>query len=344
MHARFRRISSSLTAITLLLVANGHRNQAQASASEAPQEKEPVAVAPTEGNSSETNAIDAELTTQTHATPKAGEEPLPIARAAPAVSELLAGHDTAEVVLTRSASWFVFPEGCSGVENDHDLVVHFHGAHSTVIPRYLDSKLNAVLVIINKGNLGSGPYSKALAIRQQVDDLLTRIENTIAEHCEIAPRPARRIALSSWSAGYGATQQVLRFRASRVDAVLLSDGLHVGFTNARKRHVRLGQMPEFTQFAARAARGDKLMAITHSAIVPTEYAGSGETAMALANVAHAPCWPLLEDRHGMTQLTTARRGQFFVDGFAGNDKAAHASHLYSLDKTVFARLRGYWSG
>lgn len=247
-----------------------------------------------------------------------------------------------KVVLTRSASWFVYPRGCAGVRNGYDLVVHFHGANTTVIPRYLKSGLDAVLVIVNKG-IGSGAYSNALALKSDVDGLFDRIAKTIATECGVAAREPKRIALSSWSAGYGGTQQVLRLRPSLVDAVLLSDGLHVGFTDARHRKVRVSQMSEFVDFAQQAARGAKLMAIAHSAITPPEYAGSGETALALADTAHAPSWPVMKQRYGMTQLTAARRGQFFVDGFAGNDKAAHANHLYAIDRTSFARLRQYWN-
>lgn len=246
-----------------------------------------------------------------------------------------------KTVLTRSASWFVYPKGCAGLARGFDLVIHFHGAHTTMIPRYLKSELNAVLVIVNKG-IGSGAYSDALALPSDVDGLLDRIQKTVAEECQRPPVAPHRLALSSWSAGYGAVQQFLRFRPGKVDAVLLSDGLHVGFSDERQRKVRVSQMEEFARFAKRAARGERLMAIAHSAITPREYASAGETALALAEQANAPSWPVMKERDGMTQLTAARRGQFFVDGFAGIDKAAHARHLYSIHRTSFARLREYW--
>lgn len=273
------------------------------------------------------------------ATEPGRSEPAKASAALPAAAQVEA--EAPKVVLTRSASWFVYPKGCQGVARGFDLVIHFHGAHTTVIPRYLKSNLDAVLVIVNKG-IGSGAYSDALALPTDVDGLLDRIEKTVAEECGLQPVAPRKLALSSWSAGYGAVQQFLRFRPAQVDAVLLSDGLHVGFTDERLRKVRVSQMEEFVTFAKRAARGERLMAIAHSAITPSEYAGSGETALALAEQAHAPSWPVMKERYGMTQLTAARRGQFFVDGFAGTDKAAHARHLYSIDHTSFARLREYW--
>jgi hypothetical protein len=274
-------------------------------------------------------------------------------RAASAVRGAVAKPETAssratkppaepEIVLMRSAQWFVYPHGCDSVAHRRDLIIHFHGAHTTVIPRYLKTGLDAVLVIVNKG-IGSGAYSDALAIPSQVDGLLSRIESTIAAHCGLADASISRLALSSWSAGYGATEQFLRFRPERVDAVLLSDGLHVGFTDPQTRAVRAESLGVFLDFARRAGRGEKLMAVTHSAIKPLEYAGAGETAQVLADAAHAPIWPVTGEQHRMHQLTASRRGQFYAEGYAGTDKLAHSRQLYAIGETTFARLRSYWN-
>jgi hypothetical protein len=244
-------------------------------------------------------------------------------------------------LLMRSGHWFVFPRGCDALRERRDVVIHFHGAHVTTIPRYLASGLNAVLVIINKG-IGSGAYSDALALRSNVDELLQRIQSAMREQCDLENAEISRLALSSWSAGYGAVEQFLRWRPERVDAVLLADGLHVGFTDREHRTVDTDRLEVFTRFAEKAARGEKLMAITHSGIEPTEYAGTPETALALSEAVHAPTWPVASGNHGMWQLTAARRGQFYVEGYAGNDKAAHSRQLYSIGKTSFARLRDYW--
>jgi hypothetical protein len=244
-------------------------------------------------------------------------------------------------VLMRSGYWFVFPRGCDALRERRDVVIHFHGAYVTTIPRFLASGLNAVLVIINKG-IGSGAYSDALALRSNVDDLLERIQKGMADQCALDNARISRLALSSWSAGYGGVEQFLRWRPERVDAVVLADGLHVGFKDREHRTVDADRLAAFTRFAEKAARGEKLMAITHSGIEPTEYAGTAETALALSEAVHAPTWPVASGNHGMWQLTAARRGQFYVEGYAGNDKAAHASHLYSIGQTSFARLREYW--
>jgi hypothetical protein len=244
-------------------------------------------------------------------------------------------------VLTRSGSWFVYPHGCQTVAQRRDVVLHFHGAHTTVIPRYLATALDAVLVIVNKG-IGSGPYSRALALPSQVDRLLASVERRIKRQCNLPDASITRLALSSWSAGYGAIQQFLRLRPERVSAVLLADGLHVGFTDRKARIADVAQLDVFADFARQAARGERLMAITHSAIEPEDYAGAAETAWALSQAAHAPTWRVTSKNHGMSQLSAARRRHFYVDGFDGNDEAAHAQQLYSIGSTLFTRLREYW--
>lgn len=270
--------------------------------------------------------------------------PLPAPPGVPAAEYAAMGMDPAHPPLTllmRSGHWFVFPRGCETVRAKRDVILHFHGAYVTMIPRYLATKLDALLVIINEG-IGSGRYTDALALKSQVDGLLARVEGLMKEQCGLEDATITRLALSSWSAGYGATEQFLRRCPDRVDAVLLSDGLHVGFADKRARTANVAQLEPFIAFAGRASRGEKLLAITHSAIEPETYAGAGATALALSEAAHAPTWPVAGERHAMRQLTASRRGFFYVDGFAGTDKAAHAQQLYSIGDTLFARLREYW--
>lgn len=284
-------------------------------------------------------AAAAEATDQAQATPRGGWSPergsMPKMRAnAPREVK-------SEVVLMRSGARFVYPRGCQTAEGELSVVVHFHGAPETVVPRYLGSALDAVLVIVNKG-LGSGPYSEAYAVRKQADELLERIEHTVASHCGREPRPIAHLALSSWSAGYGAVEQFLRFMPERVDAILLADGLHVGFTDRRRRVVDERRLSEFLAFAERAGRGERLMAITHSAITPVEYAGAGETARSLARHVGAVETTVHGRWAGMQQTSEARVGSFSVRGFAGSDKRAHSAQLYGVGLTSFASLREYW--
>ena len=289
-------------------------------------------------------SVPAPAPAQTALHAAAAEVPVVLSHTAQEATPALPVADAAPeplTVLLPSGHWYVYPRGCETVQERRDVVIHFHGAHTTVIPRYLASGLDAVLVIINKG-IGSGPYSRALALPSQVDTMLVHVEASIQKQCHLPDASITRLALSSWSAGYGAIQQILRLRPERVGAVLLADGLHVGFSDEKSRTVNTQQLDVFSEFARQAARGERLMSITHSAILPEQYASAAETALELSRAAHAPTWPVSRNRHGMVQVTEARRGQYYVEGYQGADKAAHAQHLYSIGRTSFTRLREYW--
>jgi hypothetical protein len=137
-------------------------------------------------------------------------------------------------------------------------------------------------------------------------------------------------------------EQFLRFMPEAVDAVLLADGLHVGFSDRRRRVVDDGRLGEFFAFAERAERGERLLAITHSAIAPLEYAGAGETARSLAR--HVGAEEVRVDKRwpGMQLLSEARRGSLSVRGFAGIDKAAQSAQLFGVGRTSFASLSAHW--
>ena len=159
-------------------------------------------------------------------------------------------------------------------------LIHFHGAPTAVEPAFERSGIDGVLGIINLG-IGSGAYETALQMPGSFDEVVQRFTSAVHEMCPGSTAAPKRIALSGWSAGYGAVFRVLdRQRdASRVDAVLLADGLHASIdpTNKYERHVMVDHMAPFTAFADEAVAGNKLFAITHSQI-QTPYASTTETA------------------------------------------------------------------
>jgi hypothetical protein len=255
--------------------------------------------------------------------------------------------DAAVRQVTRQGRVVFVPEGCRSVETPYDLVVHFHGAPTSLEPIYARSGVGGVLAIFNLG-LGSGKYEEAFADKGAFDDALSRIADVVADLCPGAARVQRRIALSAWSAGYGAVWKILdRERlANRVDAVLLADGLHAGFEPDSKsqRVVNSAQMAAFSLYADRAVAGQKLFAVTHSSIT-TPYASTTETSNYLlmqqniARVGQNTPGP----RPGMVLLNRADRGDFHVLGYSGNDAPAHCDHLHAMGETLFPYLRDSWS-
>jgi hypothetical protein len=252
-----------------------------------------------------------------------------------------------ERTVTRGGRVVFIPGGCSSVQTTYDLVIHFHGAPTAMEPAFEKSGVNGVLAILNLGT-GSGKYEDAFQIPGAFEELVTRVGDVVREMCPNTHAPVRRIALSGWSAGYGAVWRILDRQkdADRVDAVLLADGLHASFEPDKKRErvVNWPQMAAFTLWADRAVAGEKLMAITHSSI-ETPYASTTETAAFLLQqenvtkqIANTP-----GPRQGMTLLYRADRGNFHVQGYAGNDKPAHCDHLFAIGDTLFPLLRERWS-
>lgn len=250
--------------------------------------------------------------------------------------------------VTHGGRVIYIPDGCASVARPFDLVVHFHGAPSSLEPTFDKSGIGGVLAIVNLG-IGSGAYEDAFQVPSAFPQFVSRVVQVVGEMCPGAASGVDRIALTGWSAGYGAVWRVLdrQTSANRVDAVLLADGMHTGFEpdKERQRVVNAAAMVPFTLFADRAVLGEKLFAITHSAIA-TPYASTTETSNFLLqqqeNVARVP-----ENeqgpRPGMTLLSRAHRGDLHVLGYGGNDKPAHCDQLHAMGETLFPLLRERWS-
>ncbi len=262
----------------------------------------------------------------------------------PWVAEAKSGPLAQATELRRGRFVYLLPKGCSE-RADYDVVLHFHGAPKHVKKAFQQSSLNAVVVIANLGQF-SGPYEKAFAGVDSFPNYLERVSKVVAKHCGKAKR--RRVAVSSWSGGYGAAYRILARPANDklVDAFLFSDGLHAALENKfLPRVVSEKHLAPFARFAEQAAAGDKLMAMAHSSIVPPRYASSAETATALlaANGVERQIVDEAGPRDSMRVTSTGRRGGLTAIGFAGRDTDAHCDHLYALGQTLLPQLAARWA-
>ena len=254
---------------------------------------------PVEAGSLATTAANAVATTpetQTTETPAPtkvdGPEPVDDGSEAPEV----AMRDTAVRVLTEVGMVYVPRTFHPNASGGFDLVIHFHGAPPAVEAALDHAHIDAVLVIVNLG-LGSGPYETRYQHEAALEAVVKVAERTLVKkHVMDAPHVGR-IALSSWSAGYGAVWRLLmRDKVSeRVDAVLLADGLHGAFKPGGRHVVEEAHMAPFVRFATMAASGDRLMAITHSGIETYTYASTTETAAYLERTVAATVTPMADE-------------------------------------------------
>jgi hypothetical protein len=223
-----------------------------------------------------------------------------------------------------------------------DLIVHFHGGSSIIEPLLERSGVHAVLLSVNLG-IGSRAYADHFGDEHALDRMIAEVEHgarSLGVHARV-----RRIALMSWSAGYGAVQSLLRFpkNRDRIDAVLVADGIHGGWADGRKLRVHDAVMEPFMGFAQQALDEHKLMIVTHSEVETYGYCSTTESARYIVEAARLePSSDPLPDI-GMTPLSRHHRGGLTVLGYGGGDKAAHIAHVRHLDATMLAPLAQRWS-
>lgn len=198
------------------------------------------------------------------------------------------------------------------------VVLHFHGdtwlAEQSAAAAYSDSTVIAVRV-----GSGSGVYREAYKSPEAFQALLAEAGAGSAK---------RQVILSSFSAGYGAIRAILRHSYTRVDAVLLMDGLHTGYVY---KAIDYSSLDVFLQFAEDAVAGRKRMLITHSEVFPGTFASTTETADWLLRQLKLRRRPILRwGPGGMQQLSEARRGRLAIIGFAGNSAPDHTDHLHGM--------------
>ncbi|XXX77948.1 hypothetical protein WMF30_04140 [Sorangium sp. So ce134] len=254
------------------------------------------------------------------------------------------------------------PESFQPTGSSYDLLIHFHGNTQLVRESAEVAGLNAAVAVINLG-IGSGAYEDLYAQWGAYESLLADIDRALAQRGLPTPR-LRRIALSSWSAGYGAIAKILELRRGieAVDAILVTDGIHCGFAPEQPSGLNTLQLASFARAAQLAAAGQVLFTITHSEIDPITYASSSATANYLLGAAaghpverapalDAPPHLRLRAAEGavsrklekqMIPTTEASVGELRVRGFRGNTPEHHMAHLLQMASTVLPELVERW--
>lgn len=231
-----------------------------------------------------------------------------------------------------------------GVTKDgrFDLVIHFHG-HDPVRREFVKVMDGAVLVGIDLG-IGSGAYQQQFQSAKVFQDLVASVEKEVAAQRGLKSAKARKIALSAWSAGYGAVEQILRQKDGKdVDAVILLDGLHVGY--APDGSLEKGGLEPFVDYAKRAKAGKRFMYVSHSSIIPPGYASTTETVNQLIHdIGGSPKKgkPRKADPMGLELNSTFDAGNFHARGFDGNDKMDHCAHIGLLRDVLKSHIKARW--
>ncbi|MBN1608992.1 MAG: hypothetical protein JW940_20360 [Polyangiaceae bacterium] len=280
-------------------------------------------------------------------------------RSAPAIADWLARRlvnvhtwtvapelvsDPFERLMSKAGNTVLIPADCLPWDGPYDVIIHFHGVYTALEPALARSGLAAVMVITEDG-IGARAYSQKYQFEGSLDWLLRGVQTLMQARCPMPGRRIGRVTLSAWSAGYAAVQQILSWPENfdRVDAVLLEDGLHARLNDDGTVAER--DMRPFVDFAREAVAENRLMAITHSAIVTNGYASTTETtdylldALGIERVSESGA----VNSYGMVLTSSADEGALHLRGYAGEDRAAHGAHQRAVGITLLPTLRQWWS-
>lgn len=216
----------------------------------------------------------------------------------------------------------------------YHVIIHFHG-HDAVRKAFVEVAQGEVLVGIDLG-VGSGAYEDAFALPTAFTELKDGVLRALRRNTRNPDASIRTLTLSSWSAGYGAIQNILRFDPDAATAVVLLDSAHGGYVKTdgpQKGPPTLATktLAPFVAFAERAARGDATMVLTHSEIQPPGYASTKEVADHLLKETGLPRHPTSGTTPlGLVARTSAERKGLTVKGYGGVDEHAHCAHTELL--------------
>jgi hypothetical protein len=252
------------------------------------------------------------------------------------------------------------PDTFASADGAYDLYLHFHGSIRVVRESAEHAGLNAVVAVVNLGK-NSAPYLDGYAVPGSYEELLASIDRAVMSRGLAQPH-RRRVAIGSWSGGYGALSRILEHGRGleSLDAILVLDGIHCGFVDENPRALNTRILSPFLDATRRAAEGKILFSITHSEIDPIAYAGTDLTAGYLLDVVHgtrtapeeaAPPHLQLRAAEGavskalekrMEPISEARVGSFHVRGYRGNTPEHHMAHLLQMGATVMPELVARW--
>jgi len=223
-----------------------------------------------------------------------------------------------------------------------DLIVHFHG-HYPIRKEFVKQAKGIVLVAIDLG-IGSQPYADAFASPQAFTKLLASVEAEMARRTGRKKAYVRKLALSAWSAGYGAIGQILGQPAGqKVDAVILLDSVHTGYADRAHTQLRTQALEPFVKFAKRAAAGSRLMFQSYSSIIPPGYASTQEVAHhVIAELGGKPRPRQGNGVLGLRMFERYDRGSYHARGYHGQDKPDHCAHLGLMTTVLKQYLQRRW--
>jgi hypothetical protein len=217
------------------------------------------------------------------------------------------------------------------------LLIHFHGAEP-VRRQLAPEGLDLVIAAVDAG-VGSHAYDRAFADPAAFGQLVAAVEAEVAAASRLPGARARSIALSSWSAGYGAVAQILARHDPRIEAVVLLDSLYAGYTDdgsarpGARRTLDRARIAPFLGAARVALGGGPALFLTHTQIATPGYGSTAEVASFLLAELGVAAAAVDEEASAAAPYPLRRlfeQGHLWIRGYAGADRDAHCAQLHLL--------------
>jgi hypothetical protein len=220
------------------------------------------------------------------------------------------------------------------------LLVHFHGAEP-VRRQLAPEGFDLVIAAVDAG-VGSHAYERAFDDPGAFAGLVAAVEAEVAAANGLPSARAAPIALSSWSAGYGAIGRVLVRPHDRVEAVVLLDSLYAGYL-AGRRALEHGQLGHFLAAARAAEAGGPVFYLAHTTIATPGYASTDEVASFLLGELGARASPVESGREAPNELYRMfEQGHLTIRGYRGADRDAHCAALHLLPGALREAVLPVW--
>ena len=237
---------------------------------------------------------------------------------------------TGKQINMSNAAWKIFiPDNYyQRADGKADLLIHFHGDPQTFRNNAKYANLNTIIVTVNYSGLSSAystPFSNAALFQSLINETLDKVtdEPSIPDSLEWD-----KIAVSSFSAGYGAVREILESSTYRneIDVLLAADSLYA--TTAADGTAVDSQLVDYKTFANLAKTGSKTFIYSHSQVPTYTYESTYEVADELMQSLGLTA--TLINTNGLGTLNfyrTAKTGNFNLWGATGTDGDSHLEHL-----------------
>jgi len=258
---------------------------------------------------------------------------------------------------TMPGGFLHLPPTFTSTDGSYDLVLHFHGNVGLVEESFAVAGIDAAVVILNAG-LGTGAYDQLYRAPAVIPAVLARVEEDLVRRGIEHPR-RRRVAVTAWSAGWGAVSAVLDngVLGDSLDAIVLLDGLHSSYL--RQKEIDTTRLAGLEAFARRAMRDERLLTITHSEIETYTYPSTHETSDALLGMlglartpgGPRPELPALSQFYGIPRdklvalvpTSECHAGSFHLRGYTGTTAEDHMMHLAYMASIALPDLARRWN-